>query len=215
MITENDIRLLTVASFVRPGARVYDIGSDHGYLPIHLINRGLAERVRAVENKPGPFSRLQANVAPYPEIEALLADGMDRYEPEFDTVIAAGLGGTTIIRVLKKYFMTGVVAPSRIILEPQSDAQRVREFLNDCRYRIEDEKYVEDRGKIYPVIVWVPGLELLQTLDLLYGPCALKNRDPLLKKYLERQLIIPPDMPPTVAAAKKVVVQEALKAWKK
>ena len=84
-------RLLCCAGFVEPGARVADIGTDHGYLGIYLLKNGIARQVTACDLRPLPLRNAQENAERFgvgAQMEFLLSDGLERVTPDrIDTVV--------------------------------------------------------------------------------------------------------------------------------
>ena len=94
-------RLERVAAFVPDGAKLLDVGSDHAYLPIYLVQQGRIEKALAGEVVEGPFQSAQKNVAEQgltEQIEVRLANGLAAFEVEdrIDTIVIAGMGGRFI-----------------------------------------------------------------------------------------------------------------------
>ena len=78
-------RLLCCAGFVEPGARVADIGTDHGYLGIYLLKNGIARQVTACDLRPLPLRNAQENAERFgvgAQMEFLLSDGLERVAPD-------------------------------------------------------------------------------------------------------------------------------------
>ena len=90
-------RLNTVVSFVKPGSRVVDVGTDHGYVPIELAQRGIISHGLAMDVRKGPLERAKEHIRQYgleDVIETRLSDGICQLQDhEADTVIVAGMGG--------------------------------------------------------------------------------------------------------------------------
>ena len=90
-------RLYAVASLVTEGASVADIGTDHGYIPIYLVQQGIASKVIALDVNGGPLERARMHIIGNNlkgKIETRLSDGLHAVEPgEVDTIVAAGMGG--------------------------------------------------------------------------------------------------------------------------
>ena len=90
-------RLQAVADLVTEGASVADIGTDHGYIPIYLIEHHIAEKVIALDINRGPLERARMHIVGHglkEKIETRLSDGLEKVLPgEVDTMIAAGMGG--------------------------------------------------------------------------------------------------------------------------
>ena len=113
------LRLKAVADFVKPGSRIADIGTDHGYVPIYLAQIGRAAGAIAMDVRQGPLERAKEHIREYEgwaiqhagnsrqqdpcAIEARLSDGLKELRPgEADTVIMAGMGGELEIRILEQ-----------------------------------------------------------------------------------------------------------------
>jgi tRNA (adenine22-N1)-methyltransferase len=56
------LRLALISALVPPGARVCDIGTDHGYLPIELIKRGDIKSVIATDIREKPLASAEKNI---------------------------------------------------------------------------------------------------------------------------------------------------------
>ena len=99
-------RLTAVASLVTEGASVADIGTDHGYIPIYLVKQQIAEKAIALDINRGPLERARLHITGHglkDRIETRLSDGLANVVPgEVDTMVAAGMGGALIIKILKE-----------------------------------------------------------------------------------------------------------------
>ena len=184
-------RLLTIASFVPPGSRVADVGTDHGYIPIYLVKNGVAKSAIAMDVRSGPLSRAAEHVAEYglsDSIELRLSDGLGSLSAgEADTVVISGLGGPLMMDILKKG-ERAAAAVDCFVLSPQSDIPGVRVFLRENGYRIEKEAFVKDEGKYYTVMQVFHGTERPgRVVDDLYGRDLLERADPVLYEFLQKQ----------------------------
>ena len=135
-------RLKLVASFVEPGAVVADVGTDHGYVPIWLVQEEVAAGGFAMDVNQGPLERAKAHIAACgltDRIQVRLGDGLSALsDEEADTVIIAGMGGPLIVRILTEGLETAR-RMKRLILSPQSELPSVREFLERQGFVTEDE----------------------------------------------------------------------------
>lgn len=148
-------RLKLITSFVEDGAVVADVGTDHGYVPIWLVEEGVAAGGIAMDVNPGPLERAQCHIAARgltDRIRTRLGDGLSALSPkEADTVIIAGMGGPLMVRILSEGLETAR-RMKRLILSPQSEIWSVREFLERQGFAVEDEAMTEEDGKYYTVI---------------------------------------------------------------
>lgn len=199
-------RLLKVASLVTEGASVADIGTDHGYIPIYLIEEGIASKVIALDINKGPLERARIHIEGHGlegKIETRLSDGLARVEPgEVDTMIAAGMGGGLVVHILKEG-KTVTDQMTHCILQPQSEIDKVRRYVINHEFRIEEEDMVKEDGKYYPMMRLVHSREgdeisgreaPYKECEYLYGRRLLEKRHPVLKEYLERELNIREDI---------------------
>ena len=187
-------RLYAVAGLVTEGASVADIGTDHGYVPIYLVERGIASKVIALDVNQGPLNRARMHIVGHglgDRIETRLSDGLAMIRPgEVDTVIASGMGGPLTIRILQEGKEVADQL-NALILQPQSEICRVRRFLTENGYRIEQEDMVLEDGKYYPVMRVVHGTkEPYEEWEYLYGKRLLEARHPVLLEFLKRELHI-------------------------
>lgn len=185
-------RLKRVADSVTAGARLADIGTDHGYVPIYLLEKGICPRAVASDVNSGPLERARGHI-----IEAGLEDkialrkgsGLKPVDvSEVDTVVIAGMGGDLICQILSDSpeFMA---AGKELVLQPQAEIFKVRRLLHERNYRIDQEWNLMDEGKYYVVILARPGEETYDHKgDYEYGRVLIRQKDPLLRRHLQGQL---------------------------
>ena len=148
-------RLERVASFVKGGGVVADVGTDHGYIPIYLVKEKRAVSAIAMDVRMGPLSRAKEHIAEYgleKQISVRLSDGLEKLCPnEADTVVIAGMGGELMIRILQqgRHMWDSV---KQWVLSPQSELAQVRRFLVEQGFRIEKEDMLEEDGKFYVIL---------------------------------------------------------------
>lgn len=146
-------RLQTCASFVPDGAALADVGTDHGYLPIYLLQTGRIRSAVAADIGKGPLQSAALNAEKYGvELHTILSDGFEKIEPgSFDTAVLAGMGGELMMRILSKAeFLKS--SDIRLILQPMTSIHDLRRFLIENGFTLEQEKAVEEDGKIYTVL---------------------------------------------------------------
>ena len=85
-------------------------------------------------------------------IETRLSDGLAAVKPkEVEEMIVAGMGGGLVIHILEEGKQI-VSTLKGCILQPQSEIQKVREYLVEHGFRFEAEDMVEEDGKYYPMM---------------------------------------------------------------
>jgi tRNA (adenine22-N1)-methyltransferase len=151
-----DHRLQSAVPFVRQGAVVADVGTDHAYLPVYLTGIGQASYAVASDINAGPIERAAQHVAEYglsDRVKTVRADGLDGIEPYHPTdIIIFGMGGELIARIIAD--APWVQNESiRLILQPMTHAECVRRYLAETGFRIIDEVLSKESGKIYQTIV--------------------------------------------------------------
>jgi tRNA (adenine22-N1)-methyltransferase len=182
-------RLAAAAAYIPVGSVIADIGTDHAYLPIYLVETGICQRVIATELRPGPFRSALQKITEHKlaqSIDLRLGDGLNVLEPgEADVLVLAGMGGNTIREILAA--SPGITSKVRIlVLQPMADHGDLRSWLAGNGWKINDEQLVDENGKIYVIITAVPGYELIKDPILTeLGPRLAEKKGPLFKKYLE------------------------------
>ena len=173
-------RLLACAGFVRKGDRVADVGCDHGYLSIHLLQVGVAESAICSDVKQQPLQCAVRNAKKYglqDKMEFYLSDGVEKIPRDFDTMVCAGMGADTMVSILaaapwlqdKKY---------RLILQCQSKTPLLRKYLSDNGYAITKETVLKDGRFLYTVmeVVFDPAANRLTPAQC-YLPAILSGEE--------------------------------------
>lgn len=153
-INLND-RLLTAVPFIREGKKFADIGTDHAYLPIYLLSIGKIESAIAADINKGPIEKADENIKKYGfdgRAKVVLCDGLSKISScEADDIAIFGMGGELIVKIIDA--AEWLKCPDkRIILQPMTHPEKLREYLAKEGYRIVGETLSLDRGKIYQTI---------------------------------------------------------------
>lgn len=185
-------RLEAVASLVSSGHTLADIGTDHGYIPIYLIETGRIPRAVAMDINRGPLKKAKENILSHnleQVIETRLSDGLAKLLPgEADTVLIAGMGGSLMSRILSDGRKV-LKSVSELVLQPQSEIGAFRHFLHENGYKIADEKMLIDDGKYYVMFKAVRGSECYASeAEYTYGSILLHQKHPVLYEYIEKKL---------------------------
>lgn len=148
-------RLLVAAELLGQTNSVADIGTDHAFLPIHLVKEGIAQKVIACDIAEGPLAVAEANITKYgllDKIELRLANGLLGLKPnEVEAVTILGMGGETIADILTD--SSWVKNPNMtLILQPMSCDDRLRDYLYKEGFEILSEVGVESQNRFYTVM---------------------------------------------------------------
>lgn len=190
-------RLQAVADLLSDGLVVADIGTDHGYIPIYLVESGKSPRAFAMDINGGPLARARENINSHQlskEIEVRQSDGVKALQTgECEAVVVAGMGGALAVKI-----MTEGVAIFRslkeFILQPQSELEKVRLFLYENGYDIIEEDMVLEDGKYYPMMKVVNAMQAVNgqakqynMAELRYGRKLLQKKHPVMKVFLKKE----------------------------
>lgn len=184
-------RLQTIADFVKKGAVVADIGTDHAHIPIYLIKNNIISKAYACDINKGPLEKAKENINYYgvKNIELRLSNGLEKLKTdEADTVIIAGMGGELIIDILEKgrrFFES----KRKFILSPHTKIDEVRKFLLSNGFEITKEDMCIDEGKFYTVMEgrYTENKLMYSEAELLYGKYLIENKHPVLLEFLKKE----------------------------
>ena len=183
-------RLQLLADLVPQDARLADIGTDHGYLPVYLIQQGRITSAIAADVGQEPLQHAIRTAAEYgvSGIDFRLCDGLVGVSPqETDTIVIAGMGGQTIIHILEAAPWAKVPEQYKLLLQPMTKAGLLRHWLVDQGYRFLEERLVWDKDFLYPVMILTGGQQPpLSDIEAEYGVCL--SGDPLYVQYLDMQI---------------------------
>ncbi len=180
-------RLQMVADFVPPCACAADIGTDHGYLPVWLLQNGVIQSAIAADIHAGPLANARQSAATYDleeHFRFVQADGLQFSGVQAaDVITIAGMGGETICAIL-------AAAPwlregKQLVLQPQSKVPELTDWLWRNGFTIEDAALCRDAGKRY-LVLRVLGQPAVQTYTV--EQLLLRRRDPLLPEHLKEEI---------------------------
>ncbi|HEX3030857.1 MAG TPA: class I SAM-dependent methyltransferase [Bacillota bacterium] len=203
-------RLMAIARCIPPGSRIVDVGTDHAYLPIYLVQAGICPTAVAGDVHQGPYQVAvkavrEAGLTDY--IAVRKGDGLAVITPgEVEVAIIAGMGGGTIQVILEA---NPQVAESltRLVLQPMVDAGPLRGWLLTHGWQLAEEDLVEEDGRIYELVVAVragasagagglasagmasaaeAGQAQADPVLLEVGPLLVKQGHPLLGRHTDK-----------------------------
>ena len=185
-----DSRLMTSADLVRKDKIFADIGTDHAYLPVYLVEKGIINSGIAADLRIGPLENAKEAVVSYgysDRIELRLSDGLDNFsENEVEEIAVAGMGGLLIASFIER---TQWLKNENIhlILQPMTHVEELRKTLFDNGFIIDREVVAKDGDKLYIVlsVYFYEGQTAYTELDLIVGKLPY-NDDVLSKEYLNK-----------------------------
>ena len=180
-------RLLTCAGFVAPGDRVADIGCDHGYLGIYLLQQGIASSVIASDVNEQPLQCAVINAEKFgfrDKMTFFLSDGVRNIPRDFDCMVCAGMGADTMISILEAASWLKNVN-YRMILQCQSKTPMLRKYLSDNGWCIARETVLRDGRFLYTVmeVLWEPDCDKLTVGQQHITPALLADSAPEQEEY--------------------------------
>ncbi len=183
-------RLQLLADLVPQGARLADIGTDHGYLPVYLLQKGRIASAIASDIGQPPLDHARRTAEQYGVVSGLrflCCDGLRGIGPEdADTVVIAGMGGETIIHILSQAPWTkagGIL----LLLQPMTKQEDLRRWLNENGYAQSAERLVRDKDYLYPVFTAFGGSQPPLSTGEIYGGVDIEV-DPLAGEYLAERI---------------------------
>ncbi len=205
----DDATVVTMEDGNRIPITIADVGCDHAYVSIALVNRNIADNVIAMDVRTGPLDIARKNVMESGlshKIDIRLGDGLEQLVPgEADAIIIAGMGGLLIKGILERGIHILKVKEKRpvLILQPQSDLKEVRMFLLANAYDIVCESMLLEDGKYYTIMKAEPcqcdidvgtsmkescnNTNIYTDVELVYGRYNLEYRNLVLKEFLSKE----------------------------
>lgn len=169
-------RLLAIASFIEKNDSVLDLGCDHGYLAIYLKKNNLCKNVIASDISSNALDFAKNNIKKYQvDIKTYLSDGLNNIKDFYDTIVIAGMGTHSIIKILNDKEL-----PPKIILASNNDYPLLRKFMNSIGYYLEKELVVLEKDKYYIVMLYIIKEKKLKKTEILFG----KNNNIEYYQYL-------------------------------
>lgn len=185
-----DSRLMAIANLVRKDKIFADIGTDHAYLPVYLVEKGVIKKAIAADLRVGPLENAKLAVDSYnysDKIELRLSDGLDNFKAnEVEEIAVAGMGGLLISSFIERTDWLKK-SDTHLILQPMTHVEELRKALFDNGFIIDNEVVAEDGDKLYIIIsaYYYGDATSYTDFDLIVGRLPL-NKDTLSIKYLSK-----------------------------
>ena len=178
-------RLKKIGDLVEANSFCLDVGCDHAFLDIYLVQKDKNIRAVASDVAEGPLSHARENIRKYhleKEIECRLGNGLDTYSDDINTIIISGMGGRSMIGIFKSH-MEVLKKVDTIILSPNNYQVDVKKFLCKHKFYLQNEELVKDGKYIYQILVFKKGKQYF------FGPVLLEKKEKLFEEYYKRELV--------------------------
>ena len=187
-------RLMKIATYIPKSPILADIGSDHAYLPCYICLKDKEAKAIAGEVRIGPYERAVQTVRNYQlenKVEIRLGNGLEiiSEKDQVCTVTIAGMGASLIEKILNEG-KNKLKTVSRVILQPNTNSEKIREWVDNETYRIIDEAIIEENGQFYEIIVANKVDNCKNSLSIkerLFGPILLEQKSDVFKRKWERE----------------------------
>lgn len=199
--TDLSERLTSLCHMVKKGSRVVDVGCDHGFVPIYLVENGICSHVLAMDVRSGPLAGAEEHIKEHgleDYIETRLSDGLEMYQKgEADTMICAGMGGRLMLKILSDAG-DKLRDFQEMILQPQSELYEFRMSIRNMGLWIKDENMVYEGGKYYFLMKVVQKKDCAEaeasedsTVSEVYdryGEWLVKKNSPVFRQFLKKNM---------------------------
>ena len=187
-------RLLKIASLVTPNKRLADIGTDHGYIPVYLLNKKIINFAILADINRGPLENARKEVNRNKledKVSLRLGSGIEVLKKgEVDEIIIAGMGGILIGELLEANKEVAHEA-EKLILQPMQAQEELRKYLLNNGYEILDECLEKEDFRLYEIIVTKYTGKNTEVEDDIYyevGKKLLENKDELLNEFIDNKI---------------------------
>ncbi|MDR0853519.1 MAG: class I SAM-dependent methyltransferase [Clostridiales Family XIII bacterium] len=205
-------RLEAMARLAAGAEVLADIGTDHGYLPIHMLQNGLIKSAILTDVNEWPLDNARRTLGLvggglWDKTDLRLEDGLAPLSVgEADTIVIAGMGGELISDILAAAPEKAASA-KKLVLQPRTRSGELRKFLFMNQYFILTEEIVMENGHLCEIIVAskedfggdakryeivsaedADNVELKQFLTSEIGSRLLAIRPPLFSSFIEHKI---------------------------
>jgi len=163
-------RLLALANDISKKDTVLDVGCDHGYLSIYLKENNLCKEVYACDISESALNVARKNFKKSNlDIKNFVSDGFKNIPVDFDTAVIAGMGTSTILKILESEKI-----PKKLVLGSQNELYRLRKSLYKIGYKLVDEQQILEKGHYYAIFLYIKAKQKLKRSELKFG---ISNND--------------------------------------
>lgn len=185
-------RLKAVADFVRDGSVVADVGTDHAFLPIYLLQSGKIDSAVAVDINDGPLNIAKNHLKEQnlsDKVDTFISNGLENIAPNsVDDIVIAGMGGELIAEILGNAAWVKNMR-YRLILQPMTRPEALRKFLFENCFEIRAEKAICEGDKLYTIIMAeYTGIQKDFSDSDIYIGSLNRNTDEVSTDFLKKTL---------------------------
>ena len=184
-------RLLKIASLVPKGSKLADVGTDHGYIPLYLLENNIIEYALAMDVNPMPLKKAEDNITLAGFGNACdfrLSNGLEKLSPnEVDIVVIAGMGGILMQDILSRG-KKSITPNTKFILQPMIAPIELRTFLYENGFNIENEYVVREDNKFYNIMYVSVGKCTPSQNDLIIGKNLKNNSCEIFADYINYRI---------------------------
>lgn len=170
-------RLETICSFLDIDDKMIDVGCDHAYVAIEMARRG-CQKILATDIHPKALEIAKKNIANEnytKQIKCQLSDGLKEITMnDFDTLVIAGMGTSTIIQILSDTKKMQNI--TKMILQSNHDLPKLRTFVNQLGYQLKKEQIIEENNHYYTIMLWIKGHQILTSEEIEFGLYQKENQ---------------------------------------
>ena len=190
-MTKLSKRLTCIASMVDDGAKLVDIGCDHGLLDIYLAKNKKNIDIVASDVKQSALDNAITNIRRAGlsnNITTVLSDGLDSIDTtNLDTIIISGMGAHTMVGILYCN-LSKLKRINTIIMQSNNDIDFLRKKITSIGYYIEDEELVKDKNIIYTIIKFKKGHKFYNSKELYFGPILIRENSKLFQDKVKLEI---------------------------
>lgn len=184
-------RMMMVSHCVKPCEVVYDIGTDHCYIPIYLIQKKVCKKAVATDIRQGPIDKALENIRYFnlsEEIKAFVSDGISHVGEKANIVIS-GMGADVIINILSDH-MDYAKKAEQLVIQCQSRTEHLRSFLWENGFSINKEDLILERAKVYNAFSanYIGKVESFTHTEAVISKYLIDTKHPLLHIYINKHL---------------------------
>lgn len=175
----NSERIKVLAKEISENDTVLDVGCDHGYLSIYLKQNNLCKEVYASDVSENALNVARNNFKKYNlDIKTYVSDGFKNVPVYFDTAVIAGMGTSTILKILDNE-----KTPNKLVLASNNDYYKLRKKINEIGYKIVDEQAIYENNHYYIILLCIKQKQKLTKKELKYG---ISNNEDYYKYLLNK-----------------------------